>query len=497
MRLRAASWPWLLAHELRLGWRGLGGASTIAVAVLAVLWILFHPPAWFVMERLSLTALERTGLPIAGFVCWFVVTLMLSGAILLALNALYDRGDLDLLVSSPLPATVIFAVRGVGVALISAAFPAALLVPFVNMGIARGQWGLLGAYPVLVSVGLGVSGLAFALTLLLVRWLGARRARTVTQVLSALVGAMLFLAVQLPNVLPDEGRAALAARAAEWGVLEWLGADSILWWPVRALFGDPLPLLATVTVGVGLFVVVIRATSNAFLSGTQEAVAVAVAVPARDSGAEIRFQAGLAANVVRKELRLILRDPNLIAQVLLQALYLLPLLFVMARNRDLALILAPAIIALGAQMAGNLAWITICGEEAPELLGSAPVDRERVRWLKASAALVPAFSLTLPFAVFYLFRSPALAAIFASFLALALTAAAMTQIWGGKPAPRRDLRARQRQNVLLNLVELVSTLGFAGACYLAMTGSWWVFAPIAAGVLAPSLAWARRHRADV
>ena len=36
--------------------------------------------------------------------------------------------------------------------------------------------------------------------------------------------------------------------------------------------------------------------------------------------------------------------------------------------------LAPAIIVLLAGIAGNLAWITISGEEAPDLVGTAPDD---------------------------------------------------------------------------------------------------------------------------
>jgi hypothetical protein len=27
MRFRVGTWPWLLEHELRLGWREIGGAS--------------------------------------------------------------------------------------------------------------------------------------------------------------------------------------------------------------------------------------------------------------------------------------------------------------------------------------------------------------------------------------------------------------------------------------------------------------------------------------
>ena len=65
-------------------------------------------------------------------------------------------------------------------------------------------------------------------------------------------------------------------------------------------------------------------------------------------------------------------------------------------------------ILLLAGVAGNLAWITIAAEEAPDLIGGAPVDREKVRWLKAAAALWPIAFIAAPFIVFYLVRAPRL-----------------------------------------------------------------------------------------
>jgi ABC-2 type transport system permease protein len=493
VRLRAGSSPWLLAHEMRLAWRGFfSDRGTWMLLLFVSLWLTLHIPAFFIMRNVSADLLQGFGVVVAGLIFWFAFTLMLSSAIILSVNALYDRGDLDLLMSSPVSTTTVFTVRGLGVALSSVALFAGLTSPFADMGIVHGQWGLIAVYPVLAGVGLGAAGLALTLTLFLARTLGARRARVVGQVLSALIGASLFLLLQSQNLVPEEVRAAWMPRVLSALSSGWLASDSPLWWPVRGLFGSPLPALATVVAGAALFTLVIRITSKAFATGTQESTT----QPSRRTHApgRIRFRRGLASNVVRKELRLILRDPNLIARTLLQGLYLVPLIFIMLRNSEIMLVLAPGIIVLLAGMAGNLAWITIAGEEAPDLVGSAPVDREKVRWLKAAAALAPLVFVAAPFVVFYLLRAPQLAFGFIAFLALALLASAMTQVWGGKPSPHRDLKRRQKENMGLNFAELVTTVAIAAACYLTFTGSRWALVVLPAGLLGPGLAWTMRRR---
>jgi ABC-2 type transport system permease protein len=491
MRFRAGTWPWLLRHELRIAWRGTGSQFQLLGILLALFWVIGHVIGLAVMKNLSLATLDGSGMLIAGLLFWFVVTLMLAGAITLAVNALYDRGDLDLLMSAPLATRTVFTVRGIGIAISAVALFAVIVSPFVNASVIHGRWQMLAAYPVMAAIGLGVTALALALTLWLVRRLGARRARVVAQVTSAFVGAFVFLLTQLQNLLPEESREQLLPMLTEAGESHWLASDSALWWPVRALFGDWLPALVVTAAGTALFILVMRTTTQAFVLGTQESSV--QARPSRRSNVPYRFRHGIARNVIRKELRLILRDPNLIAKTLLQTLYLVPMLFLLMRNEGFLLALAPAIIVMLSSIAGNLAWITISGEEAPDLVGSAPVVREHVRWFKAAAAVLPLMLLGAPFVLFYLISSPPLAPIFLLFLLLALGAAAVTQVWGGKPSPERDLNKRHKQNVFLNFVELLSTFAIAGACYLALSGYWWSLIVVPFGLAGPAIAWITRQ----
>jgi ABC-2 type transport system permease protein len=491
LRFQPGSPLWLLRHELKLAWRGFSQTSLIFVIGAGFLWLVFHLAAYAVMRSLTPEALAGPAIIVPGFIILLGLTLMLSSAVVLAINALHDRGDLDLLISSPLPAHTIFAARGAGVAMSAIALPAILITPFAHAGIFAGRWSLIAAYPTLVAIGLGVAGIAFALTLQLVRWLGARRARVAAQILGAVIGAGLFLGFQSFNLLSDGDGERQVAQLTEILDSPWLGPDSVLWWPLRALFGDPLPLVVTLLAGTGLFIVVIRSTSRIFVEGTQQSVSNRVR-PVR-TVETAKFQRGLARNILRKELRLIARDPNLIANTLLQALYLVPIFFLMLRNGEVLLTIAPAAVLLFSNLSGNLAWITISGEEALDLIGSAPVDRTRVRWLKAAAAVLPVALIAVPFVIFYLLRSPLLAPVFAAFVVMAVLASAMIQVWGGRPAGHRDLKLRQKQNVGLNLLEAFGAIAIAGACYLAMIGSWWTLAPLALGFVAPVIAWGRRR----
>jgi ABC-2 type transport system permease protein len=493
LRFPAASWPWLLVHELRVGWRNIGGKSFIVLAVLiTVLWAFMHVAGWALMGKLSLARMQATNaLPIAGLVFWFVLSMVLSAAIAMAVNALFDRGDLDLLISSPIDPFAVFAVRGMGVAIGSIALVLMVVLPFVHMGIYHGQIGLIAAYPVLMSVALGSTGIAFAMTLILVRLLGARKARVAAQVLSALAGAALFLVSQMENLLPQSMRDQVRAGFKAFATSDWFGGESWLWWPVRAFFGEPLPALFVIALGFGLFWFVTRTTCSTFLAGTQQAVTRPAARSRPEPAAA--FRGGVVRNVLRKEWLLIWRDPNLIAQSLLQVIYLVPVAFILVRKSELALLLAPSVILICASLAGNLAWMTIAGEEAADLIGSAPVDGNRVRWLKVGAVMAPILAMAIPFIAFYATRSPLQALVFAICLAAALGTSAVTQVWGGKPAGIRDLKLRYKQTGLLNFLEGFSSIGWAVCCYGLLSANWWALAGAVPGMLAPAIVLARRR----
>ena len=489
---RAPGWRWLLAHELRMGWRGMGGAGLWVLAIaIAVFWAFAHVAGWLVMRNPA-RLLAGGAVVTAGIATWFVMLLIVATAFGLSIIALFERGDLDLLLSSPIAPRTVLAVRGMAVAVQALGFFAIAWIPFANGAIAHGHWELLATYPVLLAFGLGAVACAFASTLALVRAYGARRARTIAQIAGAFLGAAIFLSMQAFNFLPRWTQLKLIRWTRGDAGQSIVGPDSVLWWPFRALMGEALPFTAVMATCVGAFIVVIVRAERLFLDGSREAV-VHAARPVAPAGA---FASGLPRVVIAKEMRLILRDPKLITGMLLQVLYLLPLFFLLLRKDSVHALLAPTIVLVASSLAGNLAFLTVSGEESPDLVGSAPVSRERVLWLKVVAAMLIPLAICVPFLAYYATVSAASWAIFAACLTGALASSAAVQVWTQKPGSARDLRKRAQSSKLVNLMEFFGAAAWAGACYLMFGGSWWAIAAIAVGLVAPLAAWLLRRSRD-
>jgi len=490
-RPRPASWPWLAAHELRMIWRNSGGTRIWVLGVLVgFLLLLLHAGAWFAMRRFDLEWLLGKLSATIIFATFVVLFVVLSAAFGLAVNAIFQRGDQDLVMSSPVPIGNVYAVRGMAVALSCVALPAIFWSPLADMGAVHGHWRALAAYPVWGALGLACSALAFAGTLALARLLGPRRAFRTAQVLGAVLGAVIVIAMQFQSLLP----AGAQARVREWSRSEdaaaLLGPHGVLTWPVRALFGDPLPAIATIGICLALFMLVVRSTTGAFASATREQPDVQLRTRRAAPATPRRFRSGLAAIVVAKELRLIARDPTLIAKSLVQLLYFIPLMAILMRRSQVAEVLAASLVLLASTLAGTFAWIAVSGEEAPDLLASAPVDAERLRWLKVAAVLMPVVVVVLPFLAWYALLSARLFAVLSVLLAASLASSAVVQVWTGIPGSGRDVRLRYKKNMLANFVEGMANMGWAGACYLAMAGHYRILpAALALGFAGPVTAW--------
>jgi ABC-2 type transport system permease protein len=488
--------PWLLRHELRLGWRALGSARRVFAALALLGWLGFHMPAWFIMSRASPGRWVAIGAPFAIAASAFVILLLLSTAFGLAVRAVYDRGDLDLLGSAPIPPANVYAVRAAYVGVASVTFVFLFWAPFMHAGALLGRPSLLLGYPVILAIGLACASLALAGTLALARAVGVSRARVLAQVLGALVGAAFVLVSQAQVLLPVSVRGALAEWATRGAGHAWLTPASPLAWPARAVLGEPGPALAVIVAGVALFALIVTSTQRGFIEAAQRSNE--VPAPKRARGPTVvaarTFASGLARIVIGKELKLIARDPLLIAKSLLQVLYLIPLLVIMARKTAPALVAAPALVLIVSNLAASLTWIAVSAEEAPDLVNAAPVSAARVALYKVCAALLLPAALSVPFVIGYGFESVFGAAVVAISVAGAALTSAAIETWTGKPAPMKNLSARHKDNVVVGMAEAFSGMAWGFACYLALKLS--PFAPLPllmpAGTLL--LAWMVRRR---
>ncbi|WP_415813737.1 hypothetical protein, partial [Deinococcus marmoris] len=341
---KPGSLPWLLKKQLLWQWQALTGGQRKGVYIALAVLILAVLGGYFALRSLLADLPLNAPLPdlALGPVLLaqaFLLTLMLSAAVRASLVTLFTRGDLDLLLQSPIPPRVVLASRALGVAL-SAALPAGLLVvPLTLALLVLGVWrGGVGLPLWWLSASLLASSAGLWLTLGLVRVLGVRRTRTVSAVLGALFGAGIFLGTQWANFSGGRGRGqqpsavfeALSSFAPGRG--NWPDREAWLWLPARAAWLEPLPALLLVLLSVSVFAVSVLALTRQFVNGAQEVAAPEGRVRhSRTPPGKLRFASGSRATLL-KEWRLIGRDPELLSRTLLQLVYLLPLLFSVTRG---------------------------------------------------------------------------------------------------------------------------------------------------------------------
>ncbi len=465
MKFKPGSWLWLLENEMRLSWRGVRGSHLQVIAWGGgLLWLFMHWGAWTALPGGYGVVRAMLQVPILlGGIYWLCVSLLVSQTMVHSVNALIVRGDLDLLLSSPLSQRTIFLVRGLGIAVSAALLPAFAALPLAHAGLLRGHPELMALYPVVAATALGCAATGILLTMTLVRLLGARRARTAGQIISAVIGVIFFLAFQLPNALPEGAKKSIAdwfrSQALDAG---FFGAGSPLWWPLRAIFGEALPLLAVVLAGAGGFWLAISLTYSRFITGTQETITGGRASSHADKSAGHVFRSGLVRVLLLKEWKLIARDMQVISQSLLQLLYLVPLVFIGLKSGPKNMVIIPALVGAASMLAGNLAWITINAEDAPELMATAPVPLFRVLGIKAAAAVLPVLAILFPLAAWWSPRGPLAAASLLLCGAGGMVSAALIQIWSPRPGKRGDLKTRQKQGGPAGYIELLSTVGWIG-----------------------------------
>ncbi|MCW1841194.1 permease [Prosthecomicrobium hirschii] len=500
---RPGTLAWFAHHEMRLAWRDFVGMMTagrptrrrLVYAALAGFAAFLHLIAYAILVaggRLPLI-LDRTTLVVATGLGAAAFALMLSQALESVTRAFYARGDLDLILSSPAAAGRLFAVRIGSVALATGAMTALLAGPFVNILAVFDRPGWLAAYPVMAAGGAVATGLAVTVTVGLIRLIGPRRTRFAAQVLAAVTGAAFVIGVQVGSIL-SFGHLDRTSFLASPAVTRAMPAEtSLLYWPARAAAGETGPLAATLGLGALVLVGAILAFAGRFgaLALTTAGSADPAAPAAR--GAAFRGPSSPAAALRRKEWRLVARDPWLLSQTLMQLLYLLPPAFLLWRNfgdRTGALVvLVPVLVMAAGQLAGGLAWLTISGEDAPDLVATAPVPAATATRAKAGAVIAAISVVLLPFSAAMAVSSPFEATMMAVFAAAAALSAIAIQLLFRMRARRSQFRRRQTASRFSTFAEAFSSIAWAGGAALAAAGTWLAAIPAGLALAVVAAAW--------
>lgn len=483
---------WLLAHEMRLGWRTLlarrgenrrGG--WIALASVGLVTLVGGVPIGLMLRRVEV-GISPTGILLADLVLAVMFSLMLSQTLAAAADVLYDRGDLDLLFSSPINPRKVLAVRFASIALnlflVFSAFLGPFLIPIALIG--HPAW--LSAFLVLAAVAIAATACGLVVAMGMFAAIGPRRTRTIAQVSSALIGAGFFLVTQAYNLMSDGG-------GSIWSALARTGSDPrfapppAAAFPLRAMLGDPAALAILLAVAVAMFAAVNVWLGGRFAADSAAAAgAEASAVKARTR--PVAFTGGAFAATVRKELRLMSRDAALMSQVMLRVLYLLPLGFLLVRDAGSHSLFAlpggaAALAFVAGQVAASLAWITVSAEDAPDLIACAPTPIATARRAKLTAAFIPVAALLTPILAILIVLEPGVGLAATVGCMAATLANGLINIWYQRPAKRSEFRRRRGSSWFSTLAEVGVGVSIAGATGLAAAGQAWAVIPAVAAIL--------------
>jgi ABC-2 type transport system permease protein len=178
----------------------------------------------------------------------------------------------------------------------------------------------------------------------------------------------------------------------------------------------------------------------------------------------------------RKERTLLVRDPWLLSQSLMQLLYLLPPALMLwhsyGDDAGVGVVLVPVLVMSAGQLAGGLAWLTLCGEDAPDLVLTAPVPERLLLRAKIEAVMQCIAVVFLPFVVALIALSPGVAAAAAFGIAASAASATAIQFWFRAQAKRSQFRRRHTSSRIATLSEAFASIAWAGTAAIAAAGGW-------------------------
>jgi ABC-2 type transport system permease protein len=476
----ATALTWFARHEIRLAWREwlammTGGRRKRARAVigLIVFAAIMHLPAYAVIGRFAdlRAPLDKSSLIVMTATIVLAWALMLSQAIESVTRVFYARADLDLIMSSPARLENVFSIRIVAIALTVIAMALLFSTPFVDVLVIGGGIRWFAAYGVVVAIGLSAAAMAIAVTILLFRLIGPSRTRFVAQILAAVIGAGFVIALQIAAILSYGTMSRFAVLTSDAAARFAPDADSIVWWPARAVLGDGEALLLLLAGGLVLLGAVMTIFAGRFADTAARASA--NARPNHQGSRASAFRAGSRQQALRrKEFVLLRRDPWLVSQTLMQLLYLVPPAVMLWRSfsdSNLAIVLiTPVIVMAAGQLAGGLAWLTISGEDAADLVATAPLKPSRVIRAKIEVVLIAIAVIFAPLVAALLFASPLQAAVTTLGVVIAAASATAIQLWFRVQSKRSQFRRRQTSSRLATFAEAFSSIGWAATAALVL-----------------------------
>ena len=477
---------WFARHELGLAWRDTLSMLTAGrreresrVAVGIVVFVIFmHVVASFALGSIGKVGLQPNLPTLIVITAGSLLSgsAMLSQAMESVTRTFYTRSDLELILSSPAPARRLFAVRIAAIGLSVSMMSLLFVGPFVDVLAWRYGAGLLAAYGVIVAISLVATASAIILTAFLFQAVGAKRTRLVAQIAAAVIGGMFVIGLQLAAMFSSGTLSRIAFLRSPYILIHAPVISSVFWWPARAALGDGQALGTVLIASVASFLIVVALYAPRFANYVVAASSISRG-PQRTRHAVRGFRVqSPSAALRRKEWLLLARDPWLMSQSLMQLLYLLPPAILLWRNfassGRAAIVLIPVMIMAAGQLAGGLAWLTISGEDAPDVVLTAPIPHRRILRAKIEAVVTCIAIVFAPFALGLLIYAPTLSALAVAGVIASTISATLIQQWFRSQAKRSQFRRRHTSSRIATFGEAFSSITWAAAGSFAAAGSW-------------------------
>ena len=406
-----------------------------------------HLLAYSMVRRYALVGItpDRATLVIATGIMLLSFSPLVSQAMELVTRVFYSRSDLDLILTSPVNPRKIFSVRIGRIAIEVALFAMLLATPFIDVLAVLGGARWLIAFGVVAAMGPVAAAFAVAMTVALFRTIGAKRTRLIAQIVAAVIGAAFVIGLQIAAIL-SYGALSLSPLQSEWLITHVPDVGSPVWWPARAVLGDPESLILVVAISTVLFGAAILIFAAHLGDHVVAAASASHSVVLQNRRSETFRRRSVNAVLRQKEWTLLARDPWLMSQTLMQMLYLLPpALFLwhsFHTGTNAYVLLVPMIVMAAGHLGGNLAWLSISGEDAPDLVATAPISALHLTWAKIEAVMGAVTLIFTPLLAGLAFASASPALLAAIGILITTVSAIMIQLCFRTQAPRSQFRHR-------------------------------------------------------
>ena len=450
---------------------------TIAIALIVFVGFM-HLLAYSIVRRYALAGIapDKATLVVVTGIILLSLSPLLSQAMELVTRVFYSRSDLDLILTSPVSPRKIFSVRIGRIAVEVVLFAMLLAMPFIDMLVVLGGARWLAAFGVVAAFGAVAAALAVALTVAMFRTIGAKRTRLIAQIVAAVIGAAFVIGLQIAAIL-SYGSLSLSPLQSTWLIAHVPDAGSLVWWPARAVLGDPAALLLVSAISVALLGAAILIFAARFGDHVVAAAGVSQAVVRQRRWSKTFRRRSVSRVLRQKEWTLLARDPWLMSQTLMQMLYLLPpALFLwhsFHSRTDAYILLVPMMVMAAGHLGGNLAWLSISGEDAPDLVATAPISAQRIIWAKIEAVMGAIAFIFAPLVAALAFASIRPALVTSLGISVAVASATLIQLCFRTQARRSQFRHRQvSSSRIATFAEAFLSIAWAATSALAVAGTW-------------------------